>query len=182
MPVAIQSKRLTLRELRKSDAKSLYENANDYSVYRYTLHIPHPYALQDAENFIEKSRRDASSGKSYALGIELRQARKVIGVMSVEPKDWENRTGEIGYWIGRGYWNKGLGSEALGKMAEFCFKDLGLDYLYAKVLEPNAASARMLEKCGFVQDKEHGGSVLKGRVRYNELKFDLRGRGKPARA
>lgn len=57
---------------------------------------------------------------------------------------------EVGYWLGKEYWGKGIATQAL---AEF------LDYvdtrpLYAHVAKHNIASRRVLEKCGFTVSDE----------------------------
>jgi len=60
---------------------------------------------------------------------------------------------EVGYWIGRDYWGKGVATRALSEL-------LGLvdaRPLYARVAKQHAASIRVLEKCGFqVSDEAIG--------------------------
>jgi RimJ/RimL family protein N-acetyltransferase len=58
---------------------------------------------------------------------------------------------EVGYWIGRAYWGKGIATRAL---AAFLEKDKTRP-LYAHVAKHNIASRRVLEKCGFVVTGEH---------------------------
>jgi len=53
---------------------------------------------------------------------------------------------EVGYWLGREYWGKGIASRAL---AAFMHADPERP-LFARVAKPNGASRRVLEKCGFV--------------------------------
>lgn len=52
---------------------------------------------------------------------------------------------EIGYWIDRAYWGRGV---ATGAVAEFLRLERARP-LYAGVAKHNAASIRVLEKCGF---------------------------------
>ncbi|RPJ23098.1 MAG: N-acetyltransferase [Chloroflexi bacterium] len=52
---------------------------------------------------------------------------------------------EVGYWLGKEYWGKGVATQAL---AEF-LKDIDTRPLYAHVAKHNIASRRVLEKCGF---------------------------------
>jgi RimJ/RimL family protein N-acetyltransferase len=53
---------------------------------------------------------------------------------------------EVGYWIGREYWGKGIATKAL---SEFLSHDTTRP-LYAYVARHNTASLRVLEKCGFI--------------------------------
>lgn len=52
---------------------------------------------------------------------------------------------EVGYWIGREYWGKGIATTAL---SEF-LGHVTARPLYAHVAKDNVASMRVLEKCGF---------------------------------
>ncbi len=57
---------------------------------------------------------------------------------------------EVGYWLGKEYWGKGIATRAL---AEF-LKYIDTRPLYAHVAKHNIASRRVLEKCGFVVSGE----------------------------
>jgi RimJ/RimL family protein N-acetyltransferase len=52
---------------------------------------------------------------------------------------------EVGYWIGREYWGRGIATEALRQF----LREIGTRPLYAHVAKRNIASRRVLEKCGF---------------------------------
>ena len=56
---------------------------------------------------------------------------------------------EIGYWIAKPYWNKGLCTEALKAMVKWCFEEEGFDKLWSDFFVDNPASGRVMEKCGF---------------------------------
>jgi len=53
---------------------------------------------------------------------------------------------EVGYWLGKEYWGKGIATQALGEF----LKDIDTRPLYAHVAKHNIASRRVLEKCGFI--------------------------------
>jgi RimJ/RimL family protein N-acetyltransferase len=52
---------------------------------------------------------------------------------------------EVGYWLGKGYWGKGIASQALTQFLDL----IKTRPLYAHVAKHNVASKRVLEKCGF---------------------------------
>lgn len=52
---------------------------------------------------------------------------------------------EVGYWIGREHWGRGIASGALARF----LTEVQARPLYARVAKHNVASARVLEKCGF---------------------------------
>lgn len=60
---------------------------------------------------------------------------------------------EVSYWIGKEFWGKGIATEALSAF----LNDLNQKPLYARVVKDNAASIRVLEKCGFTKHGEDKG-------------------------
>jgi RimJ/RimL family protein N-acetyltransferase len=52
---------------------------------------------------------------------------------------------EVGYWLGKEYWGKGIATQALEEFLEI----IGTRPLYAHVAKHNVGSRRVLEKCGF---------------------------------
>ena len=81
---------------------------------------------------------------------------KVVGdILRFERNDLQ----EIGYWIGREHWGKGFASRALSLFLEI----EPIRPLYAIAAEHNAASLRVLEKCGFrLIDRNYQGADLPG--------------------
>ncbi len=65
-------------------------------------------------------------------------------------------TREVGYWIGREFWGRGVATRALSQL-------LRLEEerpLYAGVAKGNTASIRVLQKCGFEKLRDEGGEIL----------------------
>ena len=70
-------------------------------------------------------------------------------------KNLENLLGrELGYVLSKDYWNKGIMTEAVSKVIEYCFKILKLNYLIATCFNYNIASKRVLEKLNFKYYKD----------------------------
>jgi RimJ/RimL family protein N-acetyltransferase len=66
---------------------------------------------------------------------------------------------EVGYWLGREFWGKGIATRAL---SEF-LKQVKERPLYAHVARHNIASLRVLEKCGFrLQGEDKNFAVIQG--------------------
>jgi RimJ/RimL family protein N-acetyltransferase len=80
---------------------------------------------------------------------------------------------EVGYWLGREFWGKGIATRAL---SEF-LKQVKERPLYAHVARHNIASLRVLEKCGFtIQGEEKNFAVIQGEpVEGLILKLDQKG-------
>lgn len=60
---------------------------------------------------------------------------------------------ELGYWIGKPYWGRGLIPEASRALICHAFEDLGVQRLWCVCDDSNDKSKRVMEKCGFVFDR-----------------------------
>ena len=169
MELKIEGKQINLRKLKKSDAPSIYQNAEDFDIARYTT-LPHPYKLKNAEDFIKSTHQKIRKKKAFELGIELKENKEIIGMMSLMNIDCVNKNAEIGYWLGKKYWGKKIMKEAVKLILNFGFKKLKLVRIYARVMHPNISSAKLLEKSGF----HYEGRMRKTTLRKGKWMDDLR--------
>jgi RimJ/RimL family protein N-acetyltransferase len=137
----LETERLVLRAPRLVDAKAIARLANDRRIAENTARIPHPYHVDDAEQFIAGVNRQEGEA-TFAILLK----GELIGMCGVEPRDGQ---AEIGYWIGVPHWDRGYATEAVRALIDHAFGDLGHDALQAGARVTNPASRRVLEKCGF---------------------------------
>lgn len=168
MRFRIEGDRIALRKLEESDAPSICRNANDFDIAKYTT-LPHPYSLEDAEGFVEFTQENYGGGGALELAIE-RDDEGLIGVVSLMNIDSDNRRAEIGYWLGKDFRRQGIMTEAVGLILAHGFRELDLARVYARVMHPNVASARLLEKSGF----RYEGRMRKANLRFGRWMDDLR--------
>ncbi len=173
MNMELEGDRIKLRKLRLSDARDVYENIKDEEVVRWLLRIPHPYPFNEAIKFIRRTRYRIRKNSGYAFGIVLKDTNKVVGVVDIFNIDWENRNAEIGYWLGKKYWKKGLMSEAVRLILGFAFEELKLHRVSATIFEDNVASKRVLEKVGFKLEGKRREARLKFGKWHNELLYGI---------
>lgn len=147
----LETERLILRPFTLADAGDVQTLAGDRDIAATTLRIPHPYEDGMAEEWIgthvEIWRQDG--GASFA--ITLREPRVLAGGIVVRTER-EHERGEIGYWIGKPYWNRGYATEAVREMLRFAFEDLRLNRVQATFLPKNPASGKILIKSGFTRE------------------------------
>lgn len=110
-------KKLILRDLEYSDAKSITENANNIKVSQWLLVVPFPYKIKDAKSWIKSTKEDAKKRvkKDCIFGIELKEEKRIIGAMGIHKVNMEQGKAKVGYWLGENYWRFGYGCEALEK-------------------------------------------------------------------
>ena len=66
----------------------------------------------------------------------------------------------MGYWLAEPFWNKGIMSEVVIRFADFAFEKFKLNRIFAGPYIGNSASARVLEKAGFVLEGTLRASVF----------------------
>ena len=144
--VVLALRACTLREWRAADAESLVRHANDPLVAcNLRDRFPHPYTEADAERWLS---RTLAAHPVTDLAIEVEGA--AVGAIGLMPQgDVFRRTAEIGYWLGRAYWGRGLATDALRAATEWAFDCFDLCRLEAGVFDSNPASRRVLEKAGY---------------------------------
>ena len=138
--------KIHLRSLRYSDCKHLAVLANNKRIWNNLRDMfPHPYCVEDAEKFID-SVKQQDPRTTFAIEYDYRFVG-VIGI--IMQQDVYRKSGEIGYWIGEPFWNKGISTCALKLATEYAFASLGVEKLFAGVFAGNEGSRRVLEKCGY---------------------------------
>ena len=149
----IETKRLTLRPLRMSDAGLISLYSSDPRVARMTTRIPCPNPPEMVEAFIRSTQSNDPEEIVWAIDATKGYGAEVIGVMAL------HRDGELGYWLGPFFWGLGIASEALTVVVDFAIAR-GERRLHASVFQGNTASRRVLEKQGLIHVGEGEGHSL----------------------
>ncbi len=139
-----------LRPLRYSDAGAIEIYVSDVDVADMTARIPHPYPQGGAQAFLEKAIAGKENGQNLARAIVLKENEdNLIGIIGIE--NLTESEPEIGYWLGKPYWGRGLMTEALESIARIAFLQHSVSALYARTFLHNVASKKVLLKCGFIE-------------------------------
>ncbi len=155
----ITTERLILRGPVVTDAPAIAALANDRNVAGMTVAIPHPYGLADAEAFIAKAQRiDWSREACWAIE---HHAFGVVGMVGFQP----GVRSELGYWLGRPFWNRGYATEAVRGALKWAKRDWRKSVVVAGHFADNPASGAVLCKAGFLYtgDVELKSSAARGR-------------------
>ncbi len=172
MPLSIEGRKINLRTLEISDAYSIYKNAKDREISRYTR-LPYPYRLKYAYDFVRLCQENYKKKTDYELGIELKKTGNIIGTISLRHLDNTRRIAEVGYWLGKQYWRRGITKEASTLILDYGFNALELVRIYAKVLNPNLPSIRLLQCAGFRYEGRIRKSFFRDGNWFDELVFAL---------
>ena len=159
----LETERLILRPWREEDADDLYTYASDPDIGPPAGWPPHT----SVENSREIIRTVLSAPDTFA--VCLKENGMPIGSIGFHRKDLAEAGDEyeLGYWIGKLYWGKGLIPEASREMLRYAFEDLKMNRIWCGYYDGNEKSRRVQEKLGFVyQRKTEGIEVsLLGEIR-----------------
>jgi RimJ/RimL family protein N-acetyltransferase len=156
--VEIVLSRCTLRPWRPGDEAALVRHANNRNVSRNLRdRFPYPYTAADATAWIERASVE-SPARNAAIVV---QGAPAGGIGLELGADVFRRSAEIGYWLAESYWGRGIATEALRAMTDYAFATFDVCRLEAGVFEWNPASARVLEKAGYVLEGRKRRSVTK---------------------
>ena len=146
----IKLRMFILRPYREGDEESLIKNINDKDIYRNTCRIPYPYTPEHAKAWINRCKNSAKKKKKTEVNFAIDINGKVIGGIGL--RDITSHKAEIGYWLGKKYWGKGIATKAVQLITNFGFKQLKLKRIYAHIFSKNKASARLLEKNNYKRE------------------------------
>ncbi|HTK29707.1 MAG TPA: GNAT family protein [Vicinamibacterales bacterium] len=162
---------LTTCEVRSwtpGDVESLAKHANNRNVsIALRDRFPHPYTRDVARAFI-RSARERLPETAFAIAVA---GEAVGGIGFVLQEDIERVSAEIGYWLAEPLWGRGITTEALAATTAFAIAQHGLTRLYARVADWNAASVRVLEKCGYTLEARLRRSAVKEGAIIDQLQY-----------
>jgi [ribosomal protein S5]-alanine N-acetyltransferase len=150
LPDRLETGRLLLRKPVETDAQILYDTyTQDADVARFMVWRPHDN-VEQTEAFIWSCILDWDRGERRSYILELRGG--LSGAIGMLAASWVGHTVDVGYVLARKYWGRGLMPEALTSLAEILLKGPDVFRVQATCDIDNLASARTLEKAGFVQE------------------------------
>ncbi|WP_043932623.1 GNAT family N-acetyltransferase [Bacillus sp. EB01] len=162
----LETDRLVLREISKDDAKGIFACFSNENVTRYygqeTLK-----SIEQAEGFVDFFANSYKEKRGIRWGIERKGTQGIIGTIGFNAWSPKHKRAEIGYEIHPEYWRKGYTSEAVLKVIQYGFGDLGLTRIGAVVFIDNEASTNLLSKMGFQKE-----GVLRDYMYQNGQAFD----------
>ncbi|MGI9463063.1 MAG: GNAT family N-acetyltransferase [Aestuariivirgaceae bacterium] len=141
----IETDRLALRHPEDTDAERIAELANHIEIAQNLATMPHPYGVNDANEFIAKV---ATAKQGATFVVVCKGDDDVIGMAGYGPVEAGDHI-DFGYWLGRDYWGKGYASEAAQAVLTHAFCIGRVDEIDTDCRIDNPGSRRILDKLGF---------------------------------
>lgn len=136
--------RLLLRPGWAEDAPALAAAISDEQVVRNLATAPWPYRLRDAEAYLAQPRDPLLP--SFLIFERTEAAPLLLGSCGLGRRP--SGGVELGYWVARRFWGRGIATEASRALLEIA-RTLRLPRLQASHFLDNPTSGRVLEKLGF---------------------------------
>jgi ribosomal-protein-alanine N-acetyltransferase len=149
LPV-LSGAQVVLRELRRSDAPSLFAMLTSEEVARFIS--PPPTTLEGFENFIAWTHRQRAAGAYACFAVTLKGYDTAIGIFQVRELEPGFATAEWGFAIGSAFWGTGVFKASADLVLEFAFDTLGVHRLEARAAVRNGRGNGALRKTGAVQE------------------------------
>lgn len=149
LPV-LTSGQVTLRELRLSDAASLFEMLTTEEVSRFIS--PPPTTVDGFERFIAWTQRQRSAGTYACFAVTVAGSDAAVGIFQVRELEKGFATAEWGFAIGSPYWGTGVFVDGAKATLQFAFETLGVHRLEARAAVRNGRGNAALLKVGAVPE------------------------------
>ena len=150
----IVNEQITLAAFQPEDKATLILYLNDPVLYGNTLKVPHPYTTFHAEEWLLRveAEKDAPGGITN-WSIRHKEAGLIGGIGAFMKTGLDGHLDEIGYWLAEPFRGRGIMTEVVQSYTEWLFDTRpALVRIEAGVFAHNPASARVLEKAGFVKE------------------------------
>ncbi|HRH64918.1 MAG TPA: GNAT family N-acetyltransferase [Bacteroidia bacterium] len=147
----LKTERLVFRRITAEDAPEIFSLRSDERAMQF-IDRPRAKTMEDALDLIRIFDDGINNNESITWGMALIPDMKIIGSIGFWRIVPAHYRAEIGYMLHPDYHEKGLMTEAVLKMIDFAFEKMGLHSIEANINPKNAASAKLLEKTGFVKE------------------------------
>lgn len=147
-----------IRDWQIEDAPSLAKYANNRKIWMNLRDaFPHPYGRKDADALIS-GVIESDPITVFAIAT---QSEAIGGIGLMPGKDVHRHTAEMGYWLAEPFWGKGIMTRAVKSLTDYAIKDLKMIRVFAEPYTTNQASAKVLEKAGFICEGILRANVIK---------------------
>jgi ribosomal-protein-alanine N-acetyltransferase len=154
---------LTLRRWHARDLSGLVRFANNRNIWiNLKDRFPFPYTEADGRAWLDHCAARTGAPTTFAIDLD----GVAIGGTGLEPHaDVHRLTATVGYWLAEPFWGRGFATAAVKALSAHAFASFDLHRLQADVFDWNRASARVLEKAGYLLEARLRRHVLKdGRI------------------
>ncbi len=166
-----------LRPWADEDVDQITNACQDPLIQQF-IPIPRPYGRADAENYVERTRRQWSEGSKAAFAVvDVSRPELLLGAVNMAV------VGSVGtgaYWVAPHARGRGVAQQALRLLADWALDEVGVGVVLLEIHPTNAASIRVAQSAGFHEaghlevdgQAAGGGAVREDHLIYSRLASD----------
>jgi RimJ/RimL family protein N-acetyltransferase len=146
----LEGERVVLRPIQSWDRERLYELIETIEVKALSSNDPPlPTSLEEIEardrKWIEEAHPDSAW---FAIDVD----EELIGVCGLHGINHYHQRAEAGIRIGKAYWQRGYGQDAIRTLVDYGFRHLNLAKISLRVLADDERAVGAYRKAGFVEE------------------------------
>jgi ribosomal-protein-alanine N-acetyltransferase len=142
------TKRLRLRQFEPRDVPGLHACFGDPVAMRY-WNFPPCRSEDESERWVTILAKNTSPYSFLAWAVADKRSDQCIGMINYHHREAHNRRLEIGYILAPAKQGRGLMTEAVTALLDYCFEKLQVHRVQALIHPDNTASIRLAERVGF---------------------------------
>lgn len=144
------TKNYVLREVQDTDISNIHKGLSDPDITKYyDVHFPTLEATQEQMDWYHDLKKN---GTGIWFCILDKQSDQFYGAAGFNDLSTTNKKAEIGMWLLKESWGKGIMTEVLPALFKYAFSDLGLNRIEGYVVSDNLKCKRGLEKINFTYE------------------------------
>ena len=147
-----------MRPLDSRDFWPITQLAGAAEIARNTF-VPHPYPPDAADEFVKLCQERWRLDEAYTFAILQKPGDQFVGTIGIH-LDHTHNCADVGYWIGKPFWGRGLATAALRLIIQFGFGRLQLNRIEAGHFPDNPASGRVMQKANMLYEGVRRQSAL----------------------
>jgi RimJ/RimL family protein N-acetyltransferase len=167
----LRGENIELTALTKADASSLSLWLHDAEYMRFQDTVPaRPISEEQVVEWIEQDRKLKDH---IILGLRSLSDKVLVGVAEIEDINWHHGNAWLSIGLGKAFWNRGMGTEAMELLTRYAFQELNLHRLQLTVFEYNERAQAVYLKVGFSIEGRMREWIQRDGKRYDMLQMGL---------
>lgn len=146
----MKTKNYFLKEIEPSDIHNIYKGLSNPEITKY--YDVHFSTLQETEEQMEWYKNLKTNGTGIWWGIYSKNDHQFCGAAGFNDLNKQHKKAEIGLWLLKEYWGKGILKEVMPKLFEEAFTNLNLNRIEGYVVSTNKKCKSALEKINFTYE------------------------------
>ena len=137
-------KKVEIRYQKLSDAKKFFEILNNPNFIYFSSK---PKSVEDEKEWLKQNAKKKKNNVEHNFTILYNN--KLAGGAGIKIDQNNKHIGEIGYFVDKKFWGKGIANKTVKLLEKFAFKKLGIKRIEILMYPKNKASQKVAIKAGY---------------------------------